>query len=120
MASPWNLDIQRTNRLFEALSKEWRRLILQLVRDGEVHNVADLTDDADHETPGTDIQLVHVHLPKLAGAGYVTWNRETGALAKGPQFADVEPFLHVLSDGGLVADDELVADGGCRDDAQRR
>jgi predicted transcriptional regulator len=105
MATSWNPEIQRTNRLFDALGTEWRRRVLLLVRDGEPHELTELTA---HEARGDEIRLVHVDLPKLARGGYLTWDRETGALARGPQFGDVEPFLEVLH--GRRA--ETAADGG--------
>lgn len=75
-----------------------RRLLLSLL----VHNPQpdrpaepDRSDRAADERALT-IELRHVHLPKLAAAGYVEWDRSTGTVIKGPRFDELEPLLTLL------------------------
>nr|WP_218153825.1 hypothetical protein [Halopelagius inordinatus] len=45
------------------------------------------------------IELRHVHLPKLEESGLIEWNRESGAVARGPEFEEIEPLLELLANG---------------------
>lgn len=88
--------------VFSALEHPYRRRILLLVsdrnpRDEAEFAVADLaTEDDDRELLLTD--LYHVHLPALADAGYLDWDRETNTVTRGPKFDDVAPVLRLLHD----------------------
>lgn len=44
------------------------------------------------------LRLHHVHLPKLAGYGFVEWSPGAGLVAKGPRFDEVRPVLELLVD----------------------
>jgi len=82
----------RMDRLMEVLSKQQRRVILyRLKRDDRLQPFQE-SDALDN----TDIELYHVHLPQLEAAGYIDWNRETGAVMKGPQYDEVETFLTLI------------------------
>jgi hypothetical protein len=41
-------------------------------------------------------ELVHVHLPKLADRGYISWNREENTISKGPNWDDIAPLLELI------------------------
>lgn len=69
-----------------------RRTLLTLRRD----NPRGTGELADRDDRTTEIELVHVHLPRLEDAGYVDWDREDGTVTRGPQFAEIEPLLEVL------------------------
>lgn len=43
-------------------------------------------------------QLHHTHLPKLADAGYIDWNPDTGAICRGPSIDEIAPLLTLMSD----------------------
>lgn len=82
-----------TGRVFEQLCAPKRCVILAGLRGGWVDSVDDVL------TRGSDEELLafeHTHLPKLAHADYVEWNRETGALVRGSNFSEVEPFLEMF------------------------
>jgi hypothetical protein len=91
----------KVDRIMEVLSEQQRRAILyRLKRDDRLQPFqgADALDSG-------DIELYHVHLPKLEAAGYIEWNRETGAVMKGPQYDEVETFLTLIENH---ADELLV------------
>lgn len=53
--------------------------------------------------PGSDIvelELRHIHLPKLAGSGYIRWDRETGEISKGPNWREIEPMVRQFRESG--------------------
>lgn len=54
-----------------------------------------------------DIRTHHVHLPKLAEYGYITWLRDAHMVTKGPDFDEVRPVLEVVDDDR----DERAAEG---------
>ena len=43
-----------------------------------------------------EVALRHVHLPKLAEADLIDWDREAGTVSRGPRFAQAEPLLRLL------------------------
>ena len=44
----------------------------------------------------SQIALVHAHLPKLADAGYIEWDPDSGDIAEGPRFEEVEVVLDLF------------------------
>lgn len=42
------------------------------------------------------VAMEHVHLPKLADADVVAWDRDADSVSRGPAFSDVEPLLLLL------------------------
>ncbi|WP_210424941.1 DUF7344 domain-containing protein [Halorussus halobius] len=56
----------------------------------------------------SSVDVYHNHLPKLDDLGFVSWDRETGVVAPGPQFEEIRPLLELLADNGheLVTIDE--------------
>ena len=50
-------------------------------------------------------EMHHTHLPRLAEAGYVEWDREDDVLRRGPRFDEVAPLIELL----VVHEDELPA-----------
>jgi hypothetical protein len=70
-------------------------------RDSDANGRADALDghegrpDADaHEDA---VRLYHVDLPKLAEAGAVVWDRDTGVVSRGPRFDVYEPAVRLLA-----------------------
>lgn len=43
-----------------------------------------------------EMQLHHVHLPKLEDAGVIEWEQGTQIVSQGPQFDRLEPVLRLL------------------------
>ncbi len=102
------------SELFEILSHEYRRRILMAVAEQNPQDEDDIASElsADgHEEDGDaldtlHLQLYHAHLPKLADAGFVDWDRDTGTITRGPQFEEIEPLLRLMHDH----QDELPTD----------
>ena len=44
----------------------------------------------------TDIEIFHSHLPKLEHYGYITWDRSSGNISKGPNWDEIEPLIDLL------------------------
>lgn len=43
-----------------------------------------------------ETERVHVHLPKLEDAGYITWDRRRGTIEKGPRWEELAPVVELL------------------------
>lgn len=105
-----------SNRIFEAIADSSRREALRtlLTRDDPVTErelVADLVNVARRsepsesvaERPSVHTDLLHTHLPVLADAGLISWDREAATVdtASHPAFDDprFELILNVEADG---------------------
>lgn len=97
------------DRTFEVLRHAYRRRVLVSVRE---HNPVErgtfveeiATEDDDTRTLETSLH--HVHLPKLARAGYIEWDPDEGMVRRGPAFDEVAPVLELLDEY-----DERLPDG---------
>lgn len=94
--------------VLSALANVHRRRLLVELREQNPHGEV---PDASYGTTPPDqleVEMVHVHLPKLADDGFVEWNRETGTVTRGPRFGDLVPVLNLLAeDGSVLAVGEL-------------
>jgi hypothetical protein len=90
-----------TSELFDALGHSYRRAVVAAVVaqspdavtvDPEAA-VAAASDDAPDALGDA---LYHVHLPKLAAAGYIDWDRDASRVAPGPRFDELQPFVDLL------------------------
>ena len=84
------------DRLLDNLSAHHRRLILLLLKQEMIETKADVMMRGDNDTDNGEIALTHTHLPKLADAGYIVWDRDTGEISKGPRFDEIEPLLELI------------------------
>lgn len=68
--------------------------------NSERHTSDDLApakgDDADLDRLKAELQ--HIHLPRLAEAGYIDWDAETQTVRRGPNFNEVAPLLQPIDD----------------------
>jgi len=104
-----NTMIEQTNRttdtldeLFDALSHPYRRRILTRLRKRNPREEADfsaaeLADDAD-EIDRLVLEIHHQHLPKLAEAGFLDWDREEDVITRGPRFDEIAPLIDLMVD----------------------
>lgn len=98
------------DQVFEMLSHPYRRRMLTMIgernpRGGDEFTMAELAEpDSDLSVFTQD--LYHSHLPKLADAGYIDWDRENDVIRRGPRFAEVAPLISLMQ----KHPDELPAD----------
>lgn len=101
--------------LFELLSDERRRLVVSTVAEkGERVSLSDLAETvaeaeaADASAVSKDhfevvhTLLYHSHLPKLADAGVLEFDREEGAVEPGPDLSSVAEVSAALPGGDAV------------------
>jgi hypothetical protein len=76
-----------------------RRLLLALFADSPQNEIPPGALESDDAMDPMQVRTVmrHTHLPKLAEAGYIEWDHETGQIRKGPQFDEIEQELYALS-----------------------
>ncbi len=84
-----------------ALADRMRRRVLVSLFDSGPESPSPplhLTDlrRAGTESQSFEIDMCHVHLPKLADEGYIQWDRDTGEIARGPRFDELRPLLDCL------------------------
>lgn len=94
------------DQMLDHLSTRHRRLILLSLKHGGSTMKTDVLLRGTDDEETAEIALVHNHLPKLEEAGYITWNRETGEISKGPHFDEIEPLLDLIENHA----DELPPD----------
>jgi hypothetical protein len=93
------------SRAFDALANPYRRQLLLAMHEANPQDDDDLdplgllapgetTDDLD----ATHLRLHHVHLPKLVELDFIEWDRESGELSKGPEWAEIAPLLTLIDD----------------------
>lgn len=62
------------------------------------------SEELDDDLDVLRLKLVHSHLPKLVGHGYVEWDLDTGVIRRGPNFEEVTPLLRSFGDPDPFAD----------------
>lgn len=99
--------------MFDALRSPTRRRVLLAISENNPREITEFTqnkfapanrDEADREQ--LELQLHHLHLPKLAENGYIDWTPEVRTIRRGSNFDDIEPLLKLIDDHA----DELPAD----------
>lgn len=94
-------DTRTLDDCLDALGHVQRRKLLRALL---VHNPQD--DDPTRIDPNESndeelerlIAMKHVHLPKLEEYGFISWDRDTSEVSKGPDFDEIRPLLEVLAD----------------------
>jgi len=79
-----------------AVSSQCRRKVLIQLKRGEIESVPDLVSQEIDSPKQAEQRLFHTHLPKLADAGYIEWDRETGKIDQGAEFHKIIPVLELL------------------------
>lgn len=84
--------------VFDLLRNEHRRrLLAELVANTPqpevpVGNECLSQDEMTHR----EIEMYHIHLPKLQDAGVIEWDRGNQQVLKGPAFDQIRPYLEVV------------------------
>lgn len=95
--TPHSLD-----RIFDALAHTYRRRILLFMSERSPRHLdgATLEDVATREeaVESSTVELRHVHLPKLADAGYIEWDRDEQTVRPGPNFETVASVVQLVDD----------------------
>ena len=87
----------RLDSTMDALRTAEQRAVLSSLLETEATSVESIASDIDGEA--TRELLHHSSLPKLADDGYVTWDVDSGTVARGPNFTDVESVLRSITGG---------------------
>jgi hypothetical protein len=86
--------------ILKSLRHPVRRRVLRAVAAHNPRDEAEVSRSEDDTTVADDvaIELYHVHLPKLAEAGYIEWDREKATIWRGPNFDEIAPLLDAVGD----------------------
>lgn len=86
-----------------ALSHEYRFQLLQCLREENPLEaiIAPVINgmEGDTDIKSVEIEMYHLHLPKLEREGFIKWEREHNQVRKGPEFDRVEKLLERLTEG---------------------
>ncbi|QLG48690.1 helix-turn-helix transcriptional regulator [Natrinema halophilum] len=81
----------------EALSHARRFQLLQSLREENPQEgvIASVTNsvESSRDLESAQIEMYHLHLPKLEKAGYIEWEQEYDQVSKGPEFDRIEELL---------------------------
>ncbi|GAB3677726.1 hypothetical protein [Halopiger thermotolerans] len=106
--------IRRWDRAFEALSAAPRRHLvdeLAAVPDGGSVSLPDAAvppAGAEADANELRIDLHHRHLPMLADAGYIEWQRAPFQATRGPRFEEVAVVLDALYENAGAVPEHLL------------
>ena len=95
-------ESERMDLALEALSNPYRRqlllaLLLENPQDDTDRDPLDLLGEVD-EPEVLKTRLYHAHLPKLESMGFIEWDRESGAISKGPEWDQIGPLLELIAE----------------------
>ncbi|MBO4247488.1 hypothetical protein IL252_06605 [Halomicrobium sp. IBSBa] len=94
-------SIERWDTMLRALAAEPRRRLVIALADARADETLALPEAAHSSPPQRDQdllhrQLVHLHLPTLAEADLIEWDREPLRARRGPRFAEVAALVDLL------------------------
>lgn len=87
------------DRALTALANKHRRRLLAALLERDPRNevpVPEVVHAGEKELENLKNEMYHAHLPMLADAGFVRWDRETYTVEIGPQFEEIRPLLELL------------------------
>lgn len=95
--------IERWNRVFRALSAEPRRQIVAALEEAPADRALSLPEAANppyllRDPESLAVELVHTHLPMMAEADLVRWQRTPLSVSRGPAFREAAVVLETLQD----------------------
>jgi hypothetical protein len=95
MESPTNTDIT-VDTVFELLANRYRRQLLFDLLEHTPQEAIPHPDDTPTDSDECDrvqIEVYHLHLPKLADAGLIDWDHRSGTVVRGHNFAAFKAVL---------------------------
>jgi len=91
--------------MFSSLSVTLNKLLHALITDNPPDDAASGGIEVD-----ADLTKYHIHLPKLADCGLITWDRGARRVTKGPNFDAAAEILLCLRDSSDVLSVEVDAE----------
>jgi hypothetical protein len=104
-------DKPELDEIFFVLANEHRRRLLDdlLEHNSQVgtdfHHRADEPID-EGELDRLNIEMIHIHLPKLEEMDFIWWDKATLTVRRGPRFDEIRPLLELMDNHA----DELPVD----------
>ena len=94
------MNEQKRETMFEVLANEHRRHLLVALRTENPQRAEGIVPqnmpvDVE-ETKDLQAAFYHNHLPRLDAAGFITWNRDTNEIVRGPNFDTILPLLAAI------------------------
>lgn len=92
---------QEFDDTIDALAHVQRRKLLVSLLDHNPQDDSPVVVAPSEDEAGALERLVamdHVHLPKLVEYGFISWDRESHEVSKGPNFGEIKPLLELLVD----------------------
>lgn len=91
------------DKIFRLLSDKDRRRLLVALLDHHPHSddrivIPEDIQRGDPKDRRRHVRMVHNHLPMLADAEVIRWDRETNEIHQGPRFEELRPVLELLTD----------------------
>ena len=89
------------NEQLDVIADIHRRRILVDLLDREVQTdggvVVEAIEPEDDSLSVSDaVSLYHNHLPRLDAEGYISWDRYTNQVERGPKYDEIRPLLELL------------------------
>jgi hypothetical protein len=115
--------VEGWNRVFDALTAEPRRQLIVALLDASPEQSVPLPESASNPNIPVDperlrIELRHIHLPKLADAGFIEWETDPLVAFRGPKFEEAAVVFRALHSNAVEIPDSLVV--GCQRLEQER
>ena len=91
--------LDQTFNMLTHLSR--RRILWTLAQDNPRDREEFESENFKPDDEGLEVfkrDLYHHHLPKLAEAEFINWDRETDTITRGPRFEEIRPLLKLMDD----------------------
>ena len=98
-------DGQILDCAFDALSHPYRRRVVWHLDNQECETevtIGELTTESE-TAEQLELELSHIHLPKLEDLDYIDWNETNGTIQRGQRFDEIASIFRLL----CSAEDEL-------------
>jgi len=106
---------------FEALADTHRRRLLVSLLEHNPQEKLPIPEGVylgEKDVADLKVEMLHIHLPKLAEAGFIRWEPGTRSVVKGPAFDEIRPLLELLDTyADLLSGDWRMAAGQRNKDA---